>query len=286
MIPLLWINLNRAEQRRKRMTWAIQQGGWSAHRFIAIDAADPRHQLLPLPNPLHPGTALPGLWRSCEAEPKRRTNRAELACLASWKRAVLLARTIHSPSGWLLLMEDDLGASLASPEAWAHTLMDLISSCPQQTLAIQLAPISATVRQMLATQWRDSGGRCLSLPKEEVRSHGNGAVLLNQKALAYLVDPFARLSNRWQNHWHPLIHPWRIRPVADKWLYGSLPKGSSRVATYPHFCLEAEDSNLHQEHVRAFHQPSREITLEIWKNDEREDLLYAQRTWDSITAPN
>lgn len=283
-IPLLWINLNRAPQRRARMEWALQQGGWRSHRLTAIDAQDPRQRLLALPNPLQAGTALPGLIRSQEAEPRRRTSRSELACLASWKQMLLAATRITCPSGWLLLMEDDLGSSLAAPEAWAHSLLELIERCPSRTLAIQLAPISAGVRHRLVAHYHQSDGRCLCVAKETVRSHGNGAVLLHQRALPLLIDPLLCFSARHQAQWHPLVHPWRIRPVADKWLYGALPPGSCQVATYPHFCLEAQDSSLHQEHVQTFHQPSREATLHIWQQDQRDRLLAAQQRWDRITT--
>ena len=68
-IPLLWINLDRAPQRRARMAWAIRQGGWQAQRLRAVDGQDPRQRLLPWPNPLLPGTTLPGLRR--HQEPSR-----------------------------------------------------------------------------------------------------------------------------------------------------------------------------------------------------------------------
>ncbi|MCH9714099.1 MAG: hypothetical protein K0U63_06075 [Cyanobacteria bacterium] len=264
-IPLLWINLDRAPQRRARMAWAIRQGGWQAQRFPAVDGQDRRQRLLAWPNPLCAGTALPGLRRLQEPQPWRRTSRAELACLASWKRLLLLAAATPSPSGWLLLMEDDLGASLAAPGGWAHALGALIASCPPHTLAIQLAPISGGVRRELHQRWLSSGGRCLCWPKQEVRSHGNGAVLLQQRAIPQLMGPLERLCARGAAQWHPLSHPWQIRPVADKWLYGALPAGSCQVATYPHFCLEAADSSLHQQHVAAYHRPSRAITLELWR---------------------
>jgi len=282
-IPLLWINLNRATRRRARMEWALDRGGWRAHRLTAVDADDSHQRLIPLPNPLQAGTPLPGLYRREEEQPQRRTSRAELACLASWKRLLLKATKINSPSGWLLMMEDDLGASLAAPEAWAHSLPDLIESCPSPTLAIQLAPINSQVREQLAAQWHHTQGQCLSVAKETVRSHGNGAVLLHQRALPRLIDPLLRFSASRTSHWHPLVHPWRIRPVADKWIYGALPPGRCRVATYPHFCLEAQDSSLHHEHVQAFHQPSRDITLAIWRRDQRDGLLEAQQAWDQIT---
>lgn len=264
------------------MEWAIRLGGWHAHRLSAIDAVDQRQHFFTLPNPLQAGTPLPGLIRSQEPLPSRRTNRAELACLASWKRMLLTARQMPTPSGWLLLMEDDVGSSLAAPDGWIHSLLELIESCPKRTLAIQLSPINAAVRQQLADHWKDSRGLQLSVPKEAVRSHGNGAVLLHRNALRHLTDLLGRLCKNVLNDWHPLIHPWRIRPVADKWLYGSLPTGSCRVATYPHFCLEAEDSFLHQEHVKDFHQPSRDVTLSTWARDHRNQLLSCQRNWDSI----
>ena len=281
-IPVLWINLNRAVQRRARMEWALQQGGWTAHRLPAIDARDPHQHLLALPNPLQPGTQWPGVTRKEEADPNRHTTRAELACLASWKQLMFQAASIPSPSGWLLLMEDDVGASLSAPEAWAHSLLALIERCPPQTLAIQLAPISARVREQLASAWRED--LLLSVPKETIRSHGNGAVLLHHRALPRLSDPLLRLSSRRASPWHLLLHPWRIRAVADKWLYGALPPGSCQVATYPHFCLDAEDSTLHQDHVEAFHRPSRDVTLNIWRRDQRNGLLNAQHSWDQISA--
>jgi len=282
-IPLLWINLDRAPRRRARMEWAIREGGWQTQRLSAIDAQDSYQRLLPIANPLRPGTPLPGLRRSAEPTPWRRTSRPELACLASWKQLLLLAEATTSKSGWVLLMEDDLGASLAAPNAWAHNLLQLIKSCPTKTLAIQLAPISAQARRELHHHWLASQGQCLSLPKEHVRSHGNGAVLVRQEAIPRLIHPLERrVSRRWA-HWHPLIHPWWIRPVADKWLYGALPLGSCRVATYPHFCLEAEDSSLHSEHVDSYHLPSRRATLETWHLDNRKALLAAQQHWDTIS---
>ena len=39
-----------------------------------------------------------------------------------------------------------------------------------------------------------SNGRCLAIPKEMVRSHGNGAVLLHKKAIKKLIDPFIALA--------------------------------------------------------------------------------------------
>ena len=282
-IPILWINLERATKRRARMNWAINKGGWKAYRTRAIDGDDIHQMLLAIPNLLDAGTPLPGLYRNEEVQPRRLTSRAELACLASWKQLLIKAKGIQTQSDWLLLMEDDLGASLATPEDWEHSMINLIESCPTETLAIQLAPISATVRKELAEQWYRSHGKCLAIKKEYVRSHGNGAVLLHKRALDLLLDPLLLLTNKLNKNLHLLLHPWRIRPVADKWIYGSLPPGSCQVATYPHFCLEAEDSSLHLEHVVAFHKPSREITMEIWNNDQHRGLIEAQKNWDDIT---
>ena len=106
--------------------------------------------------------------------------------------------------------------------------------------------------------------------------------MLHQEALNILTDPSLKITSRYKKNWHCLFHPWRIRPVADKWIYGALPKGTCQVATYPHFCLEAEDSALHKQHVGDFHKPSREMTLDIWKENNQEELLKAQEKWDNI----
>jgi hypothetical protein len=281
-IPILWINLNRALKRRACMQWALDKGGWTSHRFVAVDANNRLHRFVPIPSILNGGSSYPGLFRAFEASPNRSTSRAELACLASWKRLLLLARQVVSPSGWYLVMEDDLGACLSVPEYWAHSLHDLISFCPPHTLAIQLAPISSFERQRLFNLWHQSSGQCLAVNKSSVCSHGNGAVLLHQRALPFLVDSLLALTSSINNYFHPFFYPWRIRPVADKWLYASLPPNSCFVATYPHFCLTAEDSDLHPDHVHSYHRPSRDITLDLWRLDQRHKLIEAVLLSDLI----
>jgi hypothetical protein len=281
-IPLLWINLDRASRRRRRMDWAIAAGGWQGERLAAVDARDRRQRLLPLPDPLRAGADLPGLRRWQEPDPWRRTSRAELACLASWQRLIGRARERlrRCDADWILLMEDDVGASLARPAAWPHDLAALAAAAGPGVLAIQLAPISARVRVALHGIWRASGGGRLTVPKREWRSHGNGAVLLHRRALPRLETAPARWAARHAPRWHPLLHPWRVRPVADKWLYACLPADACHVATFPLFCLEAEDSALHPEHVDAFHRPSRQATLAIWEEEGCTGLLDAQRIWE------
>ena len=122
----------------------------------------------------------------------------ELACLASWKKLLLIANKTETPSGWLLLMEDDVGASLATPQSWVYSLQDIVEYCPKQTLAIQLAPISALVRKDLDRKWGDSNGKCLAVSKERVRSHGNGAILLHKQAIERLIDPLIQISHRYK----------------------------------------------------------------------------------------
>jgi hypothetical protein len=281
-LPLLWINLNRMPRRRARMQWAIKQGGWQAQRFEAIDAADPAVQLLALPNLAQIGQALPGLRRWQEANPWRRTSRQELACLASWQRSLLQAELQNSE--WVLVMEDDVGSALAAVASWPIQLEQLVKLAPPQTLAIQLAPISAVARQQLHQIWQTSGGRQWLLPKSQMRSHGNGAVLLHRRALPHLIPRLARFCAQHLPHWHPLQHPWGCRPVADKWLYACLPSGSCQVLTYPLFCLDASTSSLHSSHVQAYHQPSRHTTLAIWAADGHLALINTQHHWDAIAG--
>ena len=108
--PLLWINLNRAKKRRNRMEWAIKEGKWEAKRLEAIDAKDQQQILFSMPNLLKGGTNIPGIYKNSEADPMRHTSRAELACLASWKKMLMLARQTKTLSGWLLLLEMIFGA--------------------------------------------------------------------------------------------------------------------------------------------------------------------------------
>jgi len=261
------------------MEWAINTGGWQAYRWPAIDGKSPREHFLALPRPWQQGADLPGLARNQEDEAKRPTSRNELACLSSWQGLTEHLLQQPSPSGWFLLMEDDLGSCLACPEAWPHGLDEITAQAGHEACAIQLAPTNARIRSHLHGLWAKNQGRTLVVPKQTVRSHGNGAVLLHQRALPQLSRKLGRWLNRYFRHHHLLGHPRNIRPVADKWLYGCLPAESSWVATYPLFCLEAEDSNLHTEHVQAFHQPSRAITLQIWEQDQQAKLLAADKRW-------
>jgi len=282
LIPILWINLNSAHLRRARMEWALQTGGWHSHRFTAVDSSNHNQLFFPIPSFFRRGTKYPGIYRSDEKYPSRRTTRAELACLASWKRLLVLASRVHAPIGWYLLMEDDLGSCLSVPHAWSYSLVDLIDKSPSSTLAIQLAPVSASARKNLYQIWSLSDGHCLSVPKEGIRSHGNGAILLHHTAFKFLIDHFLILCSSVLPNFHPLFYPFRVRPVADKWIYAALPPGSCQVSTYPHFCLDAEDSSLHSDHVHLFHRPSRDLTLDLWRQDERYPLLHAQSLWEQI----
>ena len=282
LIPILWINLDRAHLRRTRMEWALHTGGWCAHRLTAVDSSNQNQLLLPIPSLYPPPTKFPGIYRVDEEYPSRRTSRAELACLASWKRLLVFASHVYAPLGWYLLMEDDLGSCLSVPCAWSHSLVDLIDKSPSNTLAIQLAPVSASARTTLHQIWSNSDGNCLCIPKESVRSHGNGAILLHQSAFKYLIDYLLIFCSSFLPNIHPLFHPLHVRPVADKWIYAALPPGSCQVSTYPHFCLDATDSSLHADHVNSYHKPSRELTLDLWGRDERHLLLDAQSKWDNI----
>ena len=110
----------------------------------------------------------------------------------------------------------------------------LIEFCPKQTLAIQLYPTNAKIREKLAQDWEMSQGRCIAVNKESVHSHGNAAILLNKKSLEILIDPLQYFANYISKNWHPMLHPWRIRPVADNGCTAHFPRllPSSYVSTF------------------------------------------------------
>ena len=279
--PVTWINLQRERKRRRRMQAVLTKGGWAHYRFNAIDGRDPKHLFLAGARPWQEAAVLPGLQRGSEADPHRRTNRMELACLCSWQKLIESLTHQTSPSGWFLLLEDDVGSSLAVPGQWPVSLEDMVNQAGGQALAIQLAPINGYVRQMLYQRWKVSEGREVVVPKEGVRSHGNGAVLLNQDAIPLLSRRIGQWIEQCFPKLHLLGHPRNVRPVADKWLYASLPPGSCWVSTFPLFCLEAETSSLHHEHVKSFHQASRGMTLKLWHEGGHQALLNAYQTWQN-----
>ena len=291
VIPLLWINLRRHERRRRRMAWALNEGGWWHERIEAVDAQDPSHCLLPFANPLQAGNDLPGIQRSSEADPSRRVLRGELACMASWLHALCRGEQLLRERGLthLLILEDDSGASLACPELWPFSLPQLIEDLDQRSAShgmpwgvVQLLATSQKAQRLLLDRWRSSAGTEFACARGLVRSGGTGAVLLHRRALPWLLNSLQRWL--WRLGWplHLLVHPRGVRPVADKWLYGSLPAAAVWVVAYPLFCLDACDSAIHPDHIVAYHLPSRSLTLQTWVDDGRLRLLEAQQQWDAI----
>ncbi|MCB4411494.1 hypothetical protein [Synechococcus sp. MU1611] len=279
--PVFWINLQREPNRCKRMRAALSAGNWKHCRWNAIDGSHPSHHFWARERPWQQAATLPGLQRDSEADPHRRTNRNELACLCSWQQLIESLSRQTSPSGWFLLMEDDVGSSLAEPMQWPVLLDDIVNQAGSQAMAIQLAPINGGVREMLYQRWKVSEGSEVVVPKEKVRSHGNGAVLLHENAVPLLSRRIGQWIEQWFPQLHLLGHPLNVRPVADKWLYASLPPGSCWVSTFPLFCLEAETSSLHQEHVTSFHQASRNMTLKLWREGGHRPLLDAYEAWQN-----
>ena len=276
--PIFWINLERQRKRCMRMEWALEMGGWNHTRWDAIDAQDNRKIFISLERLWQYSNDLPGVRRSLEFDPKRLTTRAELACLASWQTLIEHLENINSASGWFLLMEDDVGSSLCCPQDWPFSLKQLTESSGN-ALIIQLAPINARTKSDLHKKWLSSQGKILSVPKGKIKSHGNGAILLHQEAIPFLKRHFGRMLQKIFRNFHLLGHPRNVRPVADKWLYASLPEERCWVCTYPLFCLEAEDSSLHKDHVHQFHMPSRDITLQTWESDGADTLLTCFEEW-------
>ena len=179
-------------------------------------------------------------------------------------------------------MEDDVGSSLAAHKHWPFSLTDIISQASENVLAIQLAPINGKAKEYLYKEWKDSCGEKLIVSKTKIKAHGNGAVLLNERAIPILSRNLGRLIENISPSIHLIPHPHQVRPVADKWLYGLLPKNSCWVSTFPLFCLDAKSSYLHKEHVKTFHQASKNVTLQIWEKENCNNLINAQKKWCSI----
>ena len=279
-MKLFWINLERDKIRRKRMYWSLRQGGWENQRFIGIDVSNKRNYFFSIINPLVTASNYPGVRRMHENKPFRLTKKSELACLASWKK--LISMISNYPDEWFLIMEDDLGSSLACVHDWPISLNDIVKNAPANTLLIQLAPISASVRKQLYTFWSKSDPKTWLVSKKYVKSHGNGAILLNKRALEYYLPRTFINIKIFGFNFYFLFHPWNCRPVADKWIYAALPDDSCQVLTFPLFCLEASNSNLHEDHVKKFHQPSKDQTIKIWEEENQVELIKSQQSWDGI----
>lgn len=255
------------------MAKVLENGFWTSERWEATDAKDFRNKFLALTKFWYRGSYMPGLHIREEENPHRLTTRSELACLCSWQLLVEKLKNIETKSGWFLLMEDDLGSSLASPHMWPFDFDQLIDQAGTDSLIIQLAPINGRVRNELFNKWLSSGKINLVSNKLLVKTHGNGAILLNKKAVPHLSRCIGGFLQKIFNNIHILEIPRSIRPVADKWIYASLPAESCFVLNFPIFCLDAETSSLHNSHVKSFHNASKQATLKIWNQNSYDYLV-------------
>ena len=277
--PIYWINLDKDIQRRKRMSIALQKGGWLSTRWQATDGNLDQEKFISYERYWQRSSVFPGSLRSSELDPLRKTLKSELACLCSWQRLTEHLQRNNLSSEWFLLMEDDVGSSLAIPHYWPYQLDDIIGQVGKGALVVQMAPINGRTRMELHKIWLDSGKSTLVVPKANVRSHGNGAVLINKAALPLLCRRIGRWVENFFPNVHILGHPCNVRPVADKWLYASLPIDKCWVATFPLFILEAKTSGIHQEHIQKFHKASRNKTLKIWEAFGYSSLIKADQNW-------
>lgn len=276
-IPIYWINLKRDVVRRKRMEYSLSNGGWINKRWDATDAENKSQIFLPLIKFWQKGSVYPGILRSHEKDSQRITTRSELACLSSWKRLLNYLNNQKELPEWLLLMEDDVGSSLLTPKSWPFSLEQLINEAEKDALLIQMAPINGNAKIQLFNFWQNSGGKILLIPKTEVRSHGNGALLVHKNAIRLLYSRINNIFSGIFKNIHLLSHPRNVRPVADKWIYSALPRGSCYVATFPIFCLESETSSINQAHINTYHRASRKVTLDLWQQAKSDDLIIAHK---------
>lgn len=280
-VPIVWINLDRAERRRRRMLRALAAGGWTHQRIDGIDGIDGRaagRRLRARADWSRRGTAFPGVRRFSETSPLRRTTPAELACLASWQRAIARAAISMRDldAEMVLIVEDDCGATLACPDAWPVSLREISNAAGSAWAAVQMAPINPAVRRRLFEGWRSHGDAVV--PKARIRSHGNGAVLLHRRAIEHLRGHLPDEAETAS----PIRHPWGVRPVADKWLYAMLPRESVFAAAVPILTLDARDSELHPDHVDRFHRGSREMVESIWREAGWAELAASLAAWDAV----
>lgn len=281
--PLFWINLDTCERRRRKMLFALTEGGWEdTKRWIATDAKVKNNYFITYPRIWQKSSDFSDLLLQSEVNKDRITSRSELACFTSWQLLIEHLNRIPSDMEWFLLMEDDVGSSLAVADVWPVNLNALIDQAGSKALVIQLAPINGNVRKQLYEIWNKSNQQCLVVPKSDFRSHGNGAVLVNRNALPILKRHIGRYINHLFSNLFLLGHPQNIRPVADKWLYASLKPEQCFIATFPIFCLEAIDSSINQNHVNSYHYASRKQTLEIWRKGNYKHLINAYEMWSKI----
>lgn len=289
--PVLWINLDRETQRAQRMHWALDAGQWEHERMPAIDGGCDNLWISSIPVPWRKGNRLPGIQRHQEITPARATSRAELACTASWLKALVRARSLMAAEGLeaIVIAEDDVGASFAVVDHWPFSTDELLDQLNRESKQqgtpwglVQLAPINCKSRRHLHQIWLNSKGRQLIWPRTSMASGGAGAVLVHRRAVNQFVGAAQRLINWLARPHQLLLRPAGVRAVADKWLYGSVPEASVYLLTFPLFCLDAKNSSIHEEHVLAYHEPSKALTLDLWQRHGHQILLQAQQHWDAL----
>lgn len=282
-LKIVWINLERAIERRRKTLHCIKKGGWTnSYRISATDGSSKKNKVVGIPAIYSHVADHLGLTRWDERQVFRRTNKNELACTISWMRAVRFISKLNdfNENQWYLIIEDDIGSSLSCPEEWPFDMFDIIYEAEKKKAQIvQLCPINGRTRQNLYKIWLSS--KQLLTPKTFVKSHGNGAVLV-RGSFAKKLSKFYLGEFRLFKELHIFISHINVRPVADKFIYSCANRDGVYVLNYPLFCLQTSESYIHSDHLNKYHARSRDTTLEIWTGENKLNLIKEYKNWCNI----
>ena len=168
----------------------------------------------------------------------------EVACTLSHLRAL---KQFLDKTDWeyVLIMEDDVDLSIS--ESWPFTFEEYINNLPYDWEAVQLTVINPTEIHP-------------NIHPRFINDFSTGVYLIQRDYATRLIRYHYNYYKNEEEYY--INNGCKPRAVADDLIYNA-----GRVYAQPLFITNLDlGSDIHQEHIDAFHRKSMEYTKGFWKN--------------------
>ena len=225
---ILWINLEKDNDRRQYMENLFNEYNLKNTRIDALDGNDNNFFITN----------------------KKRINNKEYGCFCSHLKA--LEYFINSDLGdYCLIAEDDL--SFEYLPYWKKTFWEYINETPDKYDIVQLSQIYSFNKIKKYTYDLTTK---IHVVKHERNYYGCGLYLITKDGAKKILNTIPKKDGKYE-----LSNVKTV--ISDSYIYGIV-----NSYTIPLFTHNTDFiSNIHQDHIKRIHIPSKEIITNIWKNE-------------------
>ena len=224
---ILWINLNKDTERKQYIEQLFNKYNLTNTRISGYNGSDYKYFCI---------------------TNKKYINKSEYGCFCSHLKA--LSYFINSDIGdYCLIVEDDI--SFEYVKYWKKDFWDYINEIKDFDI-MQLSQIYSLNK---IRKHKINYGK-VKVHKHETNYYGCGCYLITKKAALNLLNMIQKIDNKYdlRNIKHIII---------DSYIYAKLD-----TYTIPLFTTCTDfNSNIHQDHIKKIHIPSKNIITDKWIHD-------------------